>query len=62
MRPDTFFNQFIMMYQYIMMYILEKKFCETPADFGQISAVAGGLNFGRDRGRGPGRSLVNITI
>ena len=37
------------------MYILGKKFCKTLADFGQISARAGGLNFGR--GQGPGRSL-----
>ena len=35
------------------MYILGKNLCKTPADYGQISARDGGLNFGR----GPGRSL-----
>ena len=29
----------------IMMYILGKNVCKTPADFGQISAGAGGLEF-----------------
>ena len=38
------------------MYILEKKLCKTPADFGQISA--GGLNF--SQGWGPGQSLDTL--
>ena len=42
------------------MYILGKKFCNTPDDFGQISAEAGGLNFGQ--GRGPGRSLPPVQL
>ena len=42
----------------IMMYILGKKLCKTPAHFGQISAGAGGLNFGH--GWGPSRSLVDL--
>ena len=36
-----------------MMYILGKKCCDTPADFGQISSLAGvwrGLNFGQGLG------------
>ena len=37
----------------MMKYFLGKKLCKTAADFGRISAVAGGLNFGR----GPSRSL-----
>ena len=38
------------------MYILGKEFCNTPDDFGQISAEAGGLNFGQ--GRGPGTRSI----
>ena len=51
---NTFFNQMVTFiaqkpsFSSMMMYILEKKFCKTPADFWKISAGAGDLNFGRD--------------
>ena len=45
-----------------MIYILVKKLCKTPADFGQISA--GGLKIGRglEIGRGLGTRSITVSV